>query len=508
MLLFKKICNFFKSLFDKKVDVEAVLEEKTKSLSLIDDSLNVVSENDLNDSKVEYDDEEKIDVSKRTLITKLYVLEQEIEVFRFDFPEKFASFRDEIKCIKDSYNFSAEEINKKITFEIDPELNSKILSEVDQLEKQIKRFINSEVKFFVLSNKLQRLAMKLNILYNVSISHFQKSDKEKVISQLEHAKLSVRFIIQELEESDYILNDKRFKDRIITLISFVDYEIIKTRIRNSNENPGIVINSGISKTEFTKFDYFEAIKSFILDEVSDLGELLPMLKNDEYCKSFETRISKVFRKIAYSTNFQSVIIDNDFWNEFLEIESNLIEMLKLDGISKEKAKVKILDKLDIQVNESEVLTLPKTNAYLALTNVFSKTQDIKILLLIKLFNNLTERITYKEIYFLLLLFDSLNTITNVSNELLKYIEKYIKKYPYDNKTIQKKKGVLANQSSHKEYLKVFDINDNDNAIISTLKELNLDFKIVDNNVYINSFYFYGLENVYNGLKAYTTNATI
>ena len=94
MLLFKKICNFFKSLFDKKVDVEAVLEEKTKSLSLIDDSLNVVSENDLNDSKVEYDDEEKIDVSKRTLITKLYVLEQEIEVFRFDFPEKFASFRE------------------------------------------------------------------------------------------------------------------------------------------------------------------------------------------------------------------------------------------------------------------------------------------------------------------------------------------------------------------------------------------------------------------------------
>ena len=149
MLLFKKICNFFKSLFDKKVDVEAVLEEKTKSLSLIDDSLNVVSENDLNDSKVEYDDEEKIDVSKRTLITKLYVLEQEIEVFRFDFPEKFASFRDEIKCIKDIYNFSAEEINKKITFEIDPELNSKILSEVDQLEKQIKRFINSEVKFFL-----------------------------------------------------------------------------------------------------------------------------------------------------------------------------------------------------------------------------------------------------------------------------------------------------------------------------------------------------------------------
>lgn len=507
MLLFEKIYSLFKSLFEEKVDVGASIDEQTKCLSLDDDSQNVDSENYLNDGIIE-EDEEKIDVSKRTLITKLYVLEQEIEIFRFDFPDKFASFKEEIKCIKDNYNFSVKEISKDVTFEIDPEINSKLISETDQLEKRIKRFINSEVKFFILSQKLQRLAVKLNILYNVSISHFQESDKAKVISQLEHAKLSVRLIIQELEESEYILNDKRLKDRIITLISFVDYEIIKTSIRNSNEIPETVIDSSISKTEFTKFDYFEALKTFILDEISDLGELLPMVKNDEYRKNFEAKISKLFGKIGYSTNLQNAISDNEFWNEFFTIESNIIEMLKLDGISKEMAKVKMIDRLDIQVNESEVLTTPKTNAYLALTNIFSKTQDIKILLLIKLFNNLTEKITYKEIYFLLLLFDSLNTVSKVSNDLSKYIEKYIKKYPYDNKTIQKKKGVLANQSSHKEYLKMFYLDDNENAIISTLEILDLDYNIVDNNVYINSFYFYGLENVYNSLQAYTKNATI
>ena len=503
MSLLEKICNFFRRLFLEEVDEDDFEIEGTEGLPLSDDALKL--ETDLTNQAV--DQEEKINASKRTLITKLYIIEQEIEVFRDAFPDEFAKYKEEIKCIKEEYNSTVNEINKDMTFEIDPETDSKKIMEIDQLEKRVKSFINNEVRFFILSQKLQRLAVKLNILYNVSISHHKESDKDKAISQVEHAISNEKLIVQDFKESDYILNDKRLKERLVTLISFVDYEILKTSIRNSDKSPESVINALVSTVEFIDFDYYDSFKAFVFDELSDLGELLADAKKDEYNKSLEKRISKLLEKLAYSAEGKNDLSNQEFWDEFISIESNVIEKLKLDGIGKETARVKLIDRMDIHVSESEVLTSPKTNAYLALANVFSMTKDIKILALMKLFNHLTEKITYKEIYFLLLLFDGLDVISKTPNELYKYITKYIMKYPYDNQTIRKKKGVL-NESSNKEYLNAFPLDGTEDTIVDALESLELDFIIVDNNVYINSFYFNGLENVHNSLLVYTTNTTI
>jgi hypothetical protein len=512
--LIDKLCElFFKDYFSERLlkdDSENDSKNNSSDISDNNAEYSVSSSGDFLKQEIDlYDSnnkEEKINVSKRTLTTRLYVIEQEIEIFRFEFPDEFAKFKEEIKCIKNNYDSSAEEIKKDMTFEIDPEIDSKKIMEINHLEKRVKRFINNDVKFYILSQKLQRLAVKLNILYNVSISHFTKNDKEKVISQIERAIPRENLIVQDFKESDFILNNLRFKERIVTLISFVDYEILKICIRNSEKSPKELIYSLVSINEFTDFNYYDSFKAFVLDEISDIGELLEDSKRNEYDKSLKKRCSRLLEILTFSDSEKETLFENEFWDEFLSIESNVIESLKLDGVSKDIARVKILDRMDIQVNESEVLTSPKTNVYLALTNAFSKNRDIKILILIKLFNNLTEKITYKEIYFLMLLFNSLDEITKMPVSVSGHLEKYIKKYPYNTKTINNKKAILK-QSSNKKYIYVFTLDDNRDEIINTLHSLDIDFNVVDNDVFMNTFYFNDLENVINSLQSHTINST-
>lgn len=460
-----------------------------------------LSESDLSKEKIIEVDE--ISLAKRTLMTKLYGLEQEIEVFKNDFPNKYSYFLDEIEKLRESYNSSLEEIREQMTFEIDPELNGKMNWDISQLDKEIKKFIDCEVKFSILSKKLQMLITKLNILYNVSISY--PSERSKVIPQVARAIVSEGEIVQEFKCCDYILADNQLKERIVTLVSYVDYEIFKTVLRNSSSYPQYVLEHLVLFSQFKDFDYVSPFKAFIEDELSDLGELLDLIGNDEYQKSFDKKITTLFNKITYAKDMKVQLLDLDFWGKVFELESSLLEFLKgCTVVEKDKIKVKIIDRMSIQVNEREVITLPKTNAHLALTSVFSATHDDRILLLIKLIKNVSDEITYKEIYFLLLLFDAIGIIQNVPNELSKHMEKYIEKYPYHSKTIEKRKMYVIKSQSEKQYVFAFALEGEPDKTIKTLESLNIDFKVENGNIYINSFYFNGLENIFTN-NPQTTN---
>ncbi len=463
-------------------------------------SLNVSDEDDSSDDLLE----ERINVAKRTLMTKLYNLEQEIAVFEDDFPSEYQTFLQRIEEIRVSYNSSLESLKKLLTFEIDPETDTTKIDEVIRLENDIKKFIETTVKFHIISKRLQRLIKKLNILYNVSIFHSNECEKEKVCMQLECAIQAESRLAEEFKTCDHILNDKQLKERIIDLLSYIDYEIFKSEIRNSKQHPEAIVNRLIMKEQFDEFDYVTSFIAFIRDELSDLLELLPLVSDTEYRRLLKLKSEKILTKITYTEDLENVILSMSFWEDLLNFESTLFELLKDSGVEKEKIRVKLICRMDINVDEKEVLVSPITNTSFALASVFSITHDERVLILIKLLKKISKDTTYREIYFLLLLFDVIEVIKSTPNDLIKHIEKYILKYPYNKKTIEEKKREVLSSSS-KEYVFLFSLEEYAEEIVKTLENLNFDFKVENGNVFINSFYFNGLDNVLSSLQTNTNN---
>lgn len=478
---FNRISEFFKNkleISDEEVDVAEA------------EVLQIAEKNEESEEEVREDDvyEDEVSLAKRTLITKLYMLEQKIELIKLDFPEKYRFFMDEIEKFREKYNFDLKEINSPLTFEINPESNSKMIGEINLLDKAIEKFMDYEVKFNMLSKRLQVLIVKLNILYNVSIAH--PNDETKVHSQLERALETEKEIAQDFKDAENILADYQLKDRIVTLISYADYEIFKSFMRSSSLTPMQVSEKMVLVNYFKDFDYVSAFRAFIEDEISDLGEMLPLIGDEAYSKIFENMIQSALKEIAYTEDVKDKILSKDFWNNILRLETSVLEFVKN---TQSDAKIKLIVRMNINVKESEVLTLPKTNAYLALTYVYSATHDERIMLLIKLFKNVSKEITYKEIYFLLLLFDALDVVKSIPNSLNRYLDKYMVKYQYTREDINKKKHYVLNSTSQKQYYLAFD---GEVDVAKTLAKLKMDFAFIDKSIYINSVYFNGFKNIF------------
>lgn len=486
---FNSISAYFQRKLIEKSAVKA-LPEKTQILE------------EENIPKEEIVAVDEISLAKRTLITKLYEIEQQMEVFKGEFPNEYSYYLGKIENVRETYNSALEEISRQMTFEIDPELNSQMHVDINRLDKEIKKFIETDVRFDIISKKLEMLNIKLNILYNVSIKHPNQTDK--VISQILRALTAEMEIAQEFKASDYVLGDNQQRDRIVTLFSYVDYQNFKTSLRNSNIAPEQMVEKLVLYSQFKDFDYIDAFKAFLEDELSDLGDLVHLISGDQYRKIFEKEILALIKKITYAPDIREHLLDKDFWSRVFELESSLLEFLKgCDGIEEDIIKIKLIDRMKIHVNKSEAITMPKTNAHVALTSVYSITHDERVWLLIKLFKKVSNEITYKEIYFLLQLFDVLEIIQKTNNSLTIHMEKYIKKYPYDSKTILKKKMYVLNSSAEKKYVLAFSLDEDANRIIDALTRLSMDFK-VEEGIYINSFYFNGLEKVFPN----NTNTTI
>ena len=437
----------------------------------------------------------QINLSKRILLNKLYLIEQKVDLFKEDFPNEYNYFFGEIEKLRNFYKLSLEEEDKTLTLKVDPEFNGELIWKIEELDSKITLFIERNIKFEIFSQKLQKLIVKLNILYNVSISH--SNEKEKVIAQTKKALEVEMEFVQELKNCVHIFSDRYLKERIITLISYTDYHIFKIILRNSKYSIQEILAHLVIINQFKGFDYISAFNGFMQDEISDLNELLDLISNPNYHKEFDKNIKYIKNQIFCDKEIQSCVLDEGIWREIFKIESNLIEFLKNQKVENEdKIKVKIIDRMKIRVREDDVITSPKTNAYLALIEIFSITHDDRIWILIKLWENISKNITYKEIYFLLLLFDVTDVIKNTSNILYRQLEKYFVKYPYDRATINRKKIYVMNSNVQKKYVKILSLIEQRDKIISILKNLNMDFKIENDGIYINTFYFKGLKEVF------------
>lgn len=484
MTFLKKIYSFFNnisSVFRKKKIPALELIEETELQSL---ALEEIKEDDL-----------KISLEKRNLTIKLYILEQEIEIFKNDFKLEYEGFLKRIENLRQIYDSILVQSKENLTFEVNPEENIKLSYEITKLDKEIRMFIDKDVSFEILSKRFQNLIVKLNILYNSSISY--PNETEKAMAQVEVAIKKEFELVAEFKDNDYIFSDIQNRENFVTLISYVDYELFKIILRNSKNIPNEVVSNLALAKEFDKFDYILAFSTFLKDELSNLSELLDLLTDKSYRNFFQTQINNLFKGISINQACKENFMSRELWDEVFELESSLIKFFKNQNSSyKTSSEIKILDRFNIEVSKSEVLTSAKANAYLTLTKVYSKTLDDKIFLLIKFFENVNEEITYKEIYYLLLLFESIEIVQNNSKTLNNYLDKYISKYSYTKNDMEKKKSMLINSNKTYQYIKAIVLDEEFEKFVNILKQLNIDFRFKDNTIYINSFYFQGLNSVF------------
>lgn len=434
----------------------------------------------------------------KTMLTRLYALNQKIVIFQESFPEKYENFKERIQKLINKYEFSLKKYQDELTYEIDPEKDGEMLGLVLILEEEVENFIQKEVKFEIINKQLQKIILKLNILYNVTVVHCKKEEQNKAMKQNKRAIDKEFKIVNEFKNCKYLLEDNRLKNEIIKLISYLDYEVFKISIRNSNTEPIEVIKKLAIIVKFNNFDYAYNFEAFFEEELAQINSLIQQIQEYEQRKLLKEEYNMILNDITSSKENEKKLLDSNFWAKFFNLESRIFELLIDCKIEKEKIKIKISSEINITVKEDEVITSPKANIYLALLKVFSKTQNDKIILVMKLLKNLSNDITYKEIYFILVLFEIDNVIQDFSEDFEDII-KYLKKYPYDKQTIYEKKKKVLN-SSNNEYIFVFTLEECEQELIEVLEKINMDFKNIKNNIFFNKIYFNGLTNVINSFR--------
>jgi len=420
------------------------------------------------------------------------------------FPEKYRYFLGKIEKSEKSYHESIKNLKTELlTLDVHPEESILKRVEVENIQKEIEDFINTEVKAQTAFNKLQVLIGKSNILYNTSILHARPEDKEKVIRQVGRIKEAQSAIIFDVRNNSFINNDIQMKERLMELISYEDYNVFKLELRNSEVDPFDVVNGLAMINYFDGFDYVQAFKAFLEDELSDLGEIISKIDNFSLNRIVKQRMNNLYKAIIESTNFNKTLLDIKFWREYFLVESSTVDFLRQAGLSEDIAKIKILDRLNIDVKLDDLVMSSKMNAFFSAIDSWHETSDTRVYLFIKFIERLQESVTYKDLYFVAVLFNVVNIFMRTSNSLGFYMNKYNNKYHYEEQDlVDKKNQVIGNPSS--KYALVFECKDDGerDLVLKTLESILLDFKVFDKNVYLNMLYFSGLDNIVGSFTQY------
>ena len=480
------IKNFFRNFFDETSEEEEIKEVDEEKICKEEKKLEI---------SLEECSEERVNFSRRTVLTRLYVLEQKIIMFKENFPDEYEKYLERIKNLRANYNKALDENKKELTFQINPEFNGSMLGNTIRLERDVDFFIEKTVKFETISRRLKELIVKLGILYNVTIRHSKETDKNKAYLQLERAENKAESLYEEISQCDLILEDEQMRESFAKLLSYAEYLITKTRVRVSLEAPN-------EKAKIMKnFNYTEVFKTFAREELQQYEEIISKIPEEEIRKTVKRKKENLVQEIAFNQGF---LDKRDDLEKIFELEDTIFNILKLsDGGD---VKFSLLKSMDIRMEEKSILQSPIVQSKVALTQVFAKTHSENILITLKFLAGLSDEIRYKDIYFILIIFDVLDIALKIPTSLQKEMEKYSKKYPYSKDEVEQKKKKVF-QATEKQYLYAFNVEDNDEKkeVQAALKDLNLDFEIVKQEVLLNSFYFKSFERVLNNMKSNTKN---
>lgn len=447
--------------------------------------------------------EEKTEISQKSIITKLYSLEQLVNILKIEYPKKYEEFSNKIDTLRVDYEKVLEESKKSLTFQINPNKDSKKITKVVSLEKEIREFIDVDMKYDSIVRALQKFILRLNVLYNASIFYYEK--KDKVLSQLRVGYLSEKEILDKYNEWSNILGRELEKERLYQLFSYCEYLMFKIYIRNSRVFPN-------EEYKFNIFYYFKVdslfsnFKDYMLDELSDTLELISNVKDIIFVNSYLERIDKLNKKIVSKENEQDVIFGKDIWNDYLRLEDEILNRVVEDNnISTDDVGIKVLDKMKISMTENDIFVTPRINSILKLSSIYYGVVKNDALIVTRFLQILSDNISYKDVYFILVLFDMLQDVKNKCKDLYSNIEKYDLRYKYTQDEMRKKKEQVLN-SNFKNYILVFIINEYEEKIFREyLTKYMIDYYIKDNRVYINIIYFVDLENIKKDLEENSKN---
>lgn len=420
---------------------------------------------------------------KNSTITTLYSTEQLLNVIKDDFKQDYDNFMQEVESLRNKYNTILEESNKSLTFYLDPNIDAFMLKDVKSLENRVKDFIDVRYKIEMYIKCLEAFIVKLNMVYNVAIKYTDIDDREKLLERLEKLESLKLEMHKELEEyKELLIREKRYI-KACELVSYIEYTILKLNLR-LNENYTILTN--------IEEQYYSVFKDYLIDEISDYKDVLESNVTSGVKPVFLDNLSKLINKIYEDKEAGDTIKNIEVWSTFLENETNTMELLRMEKVDKDKICVKILDRLEVNLKQSDVLVSPVALATIELYEIYIKTHDEKIKFALK-FVNILHDINYKDLYFIFMLLDILDLVKLHNKKLYRMLKKYELSISYSNKDIQKKK-TLVKQLDNKEYYRLFTLDENEPEN-DTLEELNLDYKIEEKVIYINTFYFKGLENI-------------
>lgn len=493
----KKLIAFIKWIFrhlfsneyvDEPYDAEVVSEYEEE---------NKEPEEPLEENEEEANTKKEIITSRRTVLTRLYVLEQKTIVYKELFPENYMEDLEKIKDLRNLYNKLLCENKKSLTFQINPELDVSLLQDTIQLERKVDLFIEKNVKFKLLSEKLKTLIAKLEILYNVAIEH--PNEANKIYSRSDIAREFAKSLYNEISENKAILEDEQMLERFVKLLVYAEYLITKTRVRISYEKP-------TQKSKIMEnFDYTKAFTAFASDELQQADEMISKIQEEEIRKTIKSDKEKLVQELILKNGF---LDEPEGFEEIFKLENTIFNVLLLTD--KKSAKFALLKNMDIDINERELVKNPIDQSKIALTQLFSVTYGENILITLKFLGGLSKDTKYKEIYYIFIIFDVLDFSLTFPNSVQKEMKKYANEYPYSKDVVDNRKYAVLDSDKPKNYLYAFSVEDGDEKedVEQALKELKIDFETKGNAILLNSFYFKNMNRVLNDMETNQHNQNI
>lgn len=446
-------------------------------------------------------EQDQIVITNRSMLAKLNSLTQLIKTFSTIFPFEYKSFSDRIEKLKLEYRNTLEEYIRsvranEITFEIDPDDDSKKRVAVVQLANEINAFIENDFKYQLIFQKLEKFCYKLNALYNTSIRYSKIEDKKSVLLQLERGEAVFEELLAEAKEFLLSANDKIKQLSLIDYLSYADYMVFQCKLRNDAVDPERMLSSSNILREFKEIDIREIFRGFILDELESLVLMIEKIKGKAYYYTFLSQIERLKSSIDEA-------FEKDYWSEFLRLEDEIISIMLFLQIPKENVEISIPTRVACQIEEKEIFQSVQDQVCLALASLAYKTQDLVVSILLEIISQIPD-ISYKEVYFLLILFNAYELIYSnqakmTGKAFLKHIREQHQKYGsiYSRDVIEEKKSLVLNSSnSKKRYIKMIQVEEQGiSEVERLLHKLKLDYVVTKNEVYLNSFYFSGMESI-------------
>lgn len=445
-------------------------------------------------------EQDQIVITNRSMLAKLNSLTQLIKTFSTVFPLEYKSFSDRIEKLKKEYRNTLEDYIRsiranEITFEIDPDDDSKKRVAVVQLANEINAFIENDFKYHLIFQRLEKFCYKLNALYNTSIRYSRAEDKRSVLLQLERAEAVLEDLLAEAKEFLFSASDKIKQLSLIDYLSYADYMMFQCKMRNDAVDPEMALSSSNVLREFKEIDIREIFRGFILDELENLVLMIQKIKGKAYYHTFFFQIERL--KSSMEEAFEK-----DYWNDLLGLEDEIVSIMLFLQIPKDDVQIAIPNRVACQIEEKEIFQSVQDQVCLALASLAYKTQDLVVSILLDIISQIPN-ISYKEVYFLFILFNAYELIYSnqakmTGKAFLKQIREQHQKYGsiYSRDVIEEKKSGVLNSTIKKRYIKMFQAEEQEiSEVERLLHRLKLDYVVTQNEVYLNSFYFSGMENI-------------